>query len=256
VSNGATRNPAKNGRPTARKSGKVLTVAERCRRYRAKKKARLKAQREALRQARCLEVAGDLNIHRIAVADIEEHHLASGSVDLVCTDPPYGREALPVYRDLAGFAMRVLKPSGWCIAFVGSMYLPEVLDLLRASGLVYRWQFVATFSGGAHARIAAMKVFQAYKSVLVLQKPPLAPPREWHPDVISVPVSDQDKDLHMWQAPQSLFVKLIERFTVPGDLVCDPLAGSGTTVRAALGLGRRAWGADREARGRLLSAGG
>ena len=41
-----------------------------------------------------------------------------------------------------------------------------------------------------------------------------------------------------------MFEKLIERFSCAGDLVADPFAGSGTTLRAALTLRRRAWGAD------------
>ena len=36
--------------------------------------------------------------------------------------------------------------------------------------------------------------------------------------------------------------KLIEIFTDPGDVVIDPCAGSGTTLRAAAELGRKAYG--------------
>ena len=36
--------------------------------------------------------------------------------------------------------------------------------------------------------------------------------------------------------------RLIEVFTDPGDVVIDPVAGSGTTLRAAYELGRSAYG--------------
>lgn len=36
--------------------------------------------------------------------------------------------------------------------------------------------------------------------------------------------------------------KLIETFTDPGDVVIDPCCGSGSTLRAALELGRSAYG--------------
>lgn len=36
--------------------------------------------------------------------------------------------------------------------------------------------------------------------------------------------------------------RLIEVFTDPGDVVIDPVAGSGTTLRAAYELGRNAYG--------------
>jgi DNA modification methylase len=111
-------------------------------------------------------------------------------------------------------------------------------------GLRYFWQLVAAFPGGPCTRIAVRSIFQAYKPVLVFQKPPLRPAPEWGPDLIAVPVRDQDKPLHPWQQSETLFRKLVERFTHPGDLVVDPFAGSGTTLRAALALSRHAWGAD------------
>ena len=36
--------------------------------------------------------------------------------------------------------------------------------------------------------------------------------------------------------------RLIEIFTDPGDVVIDPCAGSGTTLRAACEIGRKAYG--------------
>ena len=36
--------------------------------------------------------------------------------------------------------------------------------------------------------------------------------------------------------------RLIEIFTDPGDVVIDPCAGSGSTIRAAAEIGRRAYG--------------
>ena len=78
----------------------------------------------------------------------------------------------------------------------------------------------------------------------MLQKEPLAPTREWHRDVIKVAAGDYDKSAHEWQQPEPLFRELVERFSRPGDLVADPFAGSGTTLRAAIAAGRHAWGAD------------
>lgn len=48
--------------------------------------------------------------------------------------------------------------------------------------------------------------------------------------------------IHPTQKPISVLKRLIEIFTDPGDVVIDPCAGSGTTLRAAAELGRTAYG--------------
>lgn len=48
--------------------------------------------------------------------------------------------------------------------------------------------------------------------------------------------------IHPAQKPVSVLKKLIEIFTDPGDVVIDPCAGSGSTLRAAVELGRSAFG--------------
>ncbi len=48
--------------------------------------------------------------------------------------------------------------------------------------------------------------------------------------------------IHPTQKPVKLLKRLIEIFTDPGDVVIDPVAGSGTTLRAAAELRRNAYG--------------
>lgn len=48
--------------------------------------------------------------------------------------------------------------------------------------------------------------------------------------------------IHPTQKPVKLLKKLIEIFTDVGDVVIDPCAGSGTTLRAAFELGRNSYG--------------
>lgn len=48
--------------------------------------------------------------------------------------------------------------------------------------------------------------------------------------------------LHPTQKPVALMKKLIKTFTDEGDIVIDPCAGSGSTLRAALELGRNSYG--------------
>lgn len=58
---------------------------------------------------------------------------------------------------------------------------------------------------------------------------------------------DYEKDtesvkIHPTQKPLSLLMRLIEIFTDEGDVVIDPVAGSGSTLIAAYNLGRRGYG--------------
>ena len=48
--------------------------------------------------------------------------------------------------------------------------------------------------------------------------------------------------IHPTQKPVNLLRRLIEIFTDPGDVVIDPCAGSGTTLRAAYECGRDSYG--------------
>jgi site-specific DNA-methyltransferase (adenine-specific) len=48
--------------------------------------------------------------------------------------------------------------------------------------------------------------------------------------------------LHPTQKPVALLKQLIEIFTDEGDVVIDPVAGSGTTLRACMELNRNSYG--------------
>lgn len=59
---------------------------------------------------------------------------------------------------------------------------------------------------------------------------------EWKRDGKDIP------KIHPTQKPQAVLRRLIEIFTDEGDVVIDPCAGSGSTLRAARDLGRSAFG--------------
>ena len=64
--------------------------------------------------------------------------------------------------------------------------------------------------------------------------------------------------LHPTQKPIPVLKRLIQIFTDYGDVVIDPVAGSGSTLRAALELNRNAYGFEikkdfyREAKSKML----
>ena len=225
-------------------SGKPLNPAKTQARWRANKPKKEQAKHDAKRRSKRIEVTKPLNIHKLAIADAGPAYLASGTVNAVITDPPYAEADVPLYGDLGRFAMRVLKPGGWCLAMVGDLYLARIMSLMTASGLVDRGYIAIGFPGGGHSRIGATKTFQAVKLVLVMQKPPTCQPPEWGPNFLTAPMNGHDKSLHQWQQSLPIFERLIERFTVPGDVVVDPFAGSGITLLAVQKLMRCGWGCD------------
>lgn len=56
------------------------------------------------------------------------------------------------------------------------------------------------------------------------------------------PRDNDNEKLHPTQKPVALLKQLIEIFTDPGEVVIDPVAGSGSTLVAALELNRNAYG--------------
>ena len=63
-----------------------------------------------------------------------------GSIDLIFTDPPYGKQTVGLYKDLGEFAYTVLREGGSLLSYVGHITLRECLNVLSESGLNYWWQ--------------------------------------------------------------------------------------------------------------------
>ena len=59
---------------------------------------------------------------------------------------------------------------------------------------------------------------------------------KWEKDGKDIP------KIHPAQKPVAVLKRMIEIFTDPGDVVIDPCCGSGSTLRAAMELGRNAYG--------------
>lgn len=58
----------------------------------------------------------------------------------------------------------------------------------------------------------------------------------WERDGVEIP------KIHDTQKPVKLLKRLVEIYTDPGDVVIDPCAGSGSTLRACMELGRNSYG--------------
>ena len=159
-------------------------------------------------------------------------------VDLILTDPPYPGEFLPLWKDLADFAMRALKPSGFLVAYSGQYHLPEVFKALDGE-LIYYWTF-CLYHTGATQIVNARNVMCKWKPILVFQKPPFKKLGFTPMDLVES--ENREKEGHDWQQSESAVVKLIETFSSVGDTVLDPMCGAGTFPFVAHKLNRKAIG--------------
>lgn len=160
---------------------------------------------------------------------------ASGIMpDAVITDPPYGEEFLPLFTELALACRQVPLVA----VMVGQSYLPETLQRL-CEHLSYRWTLAYLLPGGQAVQQFPRKVNTSWKPVLLFGQSD-----RWFGDVAVSATNDNDKRFHCWGQSESGMMDLVDRLTIPGQLVCDPFLGGGTTAVVARVLGRRFVGCD------------
>jgi DNA modification methylase len=172
--------------------------------------------------------------------------MPANSVDFILTDPPY----LVNYRDRSGRtiqndanadwlkpamreAYRVLKQDRVAIMFYGWTKVDAFFDAWKAAGFrpVGHLVFRKTYS--SKSRFLSYQHEQAY--LLAKGRPPL--PKQPLADVMDMPYSGNK--LHPTQKPVAALAPLIRSFSLPGELVLDPFAGSGSSCAAALLTGRK-----------------
>ena len=204
----------------------------------AKKEQRARKEKEALRDA-ATRIAADKAQALHTVCDIRHCSCAelfqSGiRPDVVITDPPYAQQFLPVFSELASACIKVPLVA----VMVGQSYLPTVLARL-SEHLTYRWMLAYLTPGGQSPQIWPRKVNTFWKPVLLF-----GTAAHWIGDVLKSKENDNDKRFHSWGQSESGMAALIEMLTQPGQLICDPFVGGGTTAVAALAVQRRFIGCD------------
>jgi len=205
--------------------------------------------------------------------------IPDGSVDMVCTDPPYGTTACkwdsvipfePMWAQLK----RITKPNG-AIVLMASQPFTSALVMSNVAMFKYDWTWQKP-KGTGHLNVKKMPL-RAHEDILVFYRslPSYNPQKtDGEPYVqkrgsasnvyqgkdLSVTVNetgmrhplswqvfqrDADKT-HPTQKPVALMEYLIRTYTNPGETVLDFTMGSGTTGVAAANTGRRFIGIERD----------
>ncbi|MBY0460659.1 MAG: site-specific DNA-methyltransferase, partial [Gemmataceae bacterium] len=165
--------------------------------------------------------------------DFRQMPVAPGTARLIFTDPLYHREHLPLYSELAEWAAKVLQPGGLLVTYLGTSYLPEVVERL-GKHLQYVWTCATVFEG-QKTTIHDRQIRTGWKPFLVYSNRPYQP-TDWTTDVITAP---PQKKRHRYQQPELEAEFLIRRFTKEGELCLDAFCGSGTTASVCKRLNRR-----------------
>jgi len=133
----------------------------------------------------------------------------------------------------------------------GLLYKDEIIwDKIRHGGRATAW--------GSYLSPASPNIRRRHEYVLIWQKgdgplqnltgqPSDLTKKEWMQSIYSVwqiPIDGKRHGNHPAPFPHELIRRLIRLYSYPGDLICDPMVGTGTTTAVAASLGRRWLGID------------
>lgn len=132
------------------------------------------------------------------------------------------------------------------VLFCSFEQIPTLIAAAEKHGFKHNIPLVFIKNYSAQVLKANMRIVGATEYGIVLYRDKLPKFRnngkmifnwiKWEPDGKEIP------KCHPTQKPQSILRKIISIFTDEGDVVIDPVAGSGSTLRAAKDLGRNSYG--------------
>jgi len=147
------------------------------------------------------------------------------SVDLIFTDPPYPKEYHYCYEFLAVEAARVLKPTGFLVAYIGPYWKGKLMDTLGEQ-LKYFYDFILVHRGNTSI-LWPRRIISGYKSLLCYSLKGCAPlPRT---NILGkYDGAGGDKRFHKWGQEANSARYYIDVLSPPGGLVVDYFMGAGT----------------------------
>jgi 16S rRNA G966 N2-methylase RsmD len=162
-------------------------------------------------------------------------------VDMIFTDPPYARKELYLYKDLHKHGAPLLNEGGSLITYFGHFATPEVVTSFPSLKF---WWLIATYQPNQRAHLLGSNVFVHWKPLAWFVKEGRGTSNSVDDYVVSGKAPA--KEVHDWEQAEDIPAYYIEHLTQPGDWILDPMMGSGTTGIAALKMGRRFIGIEKD----------
>ncbi len=200
--------------------------------------------------------------------------MKDNSVHILCTDPPFGIEvdkmsmnlgsktggdfttsgfkltddmpkALYLYQLLAHESFRFTVHDAHGYVFVA----PEHFNTIRLMFMAAGWRvhvkpiiWIKRASGQCNVPHAWPS--SCYEMCLYIRKDDSRLIQEGKPDWLECPPVPENKRIHSWQKPVELLKTLLERVSLPGQILYDPFFGSASAIEAAVKLNLFAIGCD------------
>jgi DNA modification methylase len=172
-------------------------------------------------------------------------------VDLVLTDPPYGigfkshgqlfKRAVPIAQDHS------VELAMWICDWSNARGIATACFYSPFAPLAVKWRSVLIWAKGAHVGIGGDRETcwkRDHEMIGIINNRILNGARD--SSVIFIPALSPPPSGHVAEKPLKLLNYLISKLTNVGHLVLDPFMGSGTTLRAAKNLSRKAIGIELE----------
>ena len=180
--------------------------------------------------------------------DFREATIEPNSVRLVHVDPPYYKKFEDMYPACTKLAGQVLQPGGDLLCILPHWAIPQVGSWTENTGLQWRWLINMDQRQGSYARLV-----NGHRNIAVSWKPigwwyKHGGPLDYAGVIDSFENVPPKKEFHEWEQSSTWADYGVLNFSQPGDLVLDPMVGTGTTLASCITHGRRGIGIDNDER--------